>query len=236
MNFGQEENTEHRWRFDQVVCKIQDLPGIHASFHRYGSRALVREALLRELGQEDASLGFTHCLLIVADSPKALKEYLHGPVQTQELSPTMGPFFQGVFVLDTDLAVSMCPRGKEDPVLMITALRFPPHVAVGSPAYLAMQAAVGRFSEVPGVSASLRHMGHNGLSKDQFYAKIEWPDRTFGMTHCLTVAADSPARLRELLDSDAHVAWLEAHVPELARDEHEPVLTMVVPQQCEVAC
>lgn len=215
------EDSEDRRRFDEVLHKMNTLPGIKASFHRYGTRALAKEALLQELGKPDLSLGMTHCLLIVADDLHALRRYLHGSVQTQELSPLLSKHIRGVFVTDSELAVDLAPGGREDPLLQVALLRFQPHVTRESQVYRDLQEAVAEFGNSKGVRASLRHMGHGGLSKDQLVRELQWADRTNGITHCLTIAADSLADLKALVDAEVYSRWLQMEVPHL-RDDGQP--------------
>merc|ERR1712232_274406 len=101
-------------------------------------------------------------------------------------------------VVDTELGVKFTPEVKPDALVMNGLLRFQPHVTPDSPVYATFQRAVEDFNAQFGISAALRHVGHGELNKEDLLKEIEWPDKTSGITHCLTIRADSIDCLKNL--------------------------------------
>jgi len=229
------EDSEDRRRFDEIVEKISSLPGIRASFHHYGSRTLDKASLLERLDRPDSSGEFTHCLFMVADDLRSLRDYLHGSVQTKELSPTIGRFFRGVVVVDCELGTDLSCKGKTDPVLQVALLRFLPHVTKESAAYKSFLELVAQFEQHSGIRAALRPLGHGELGCEELLNEIQWHDRTDGVTHCLTIAADSVDDLHALLSADVYDNWQRNEALHLCDDGEQPgSLIFHIPQRLEV--
>jgi len=234
---GVREDSDVRAAFGKVCEDIKALPGVGgASFHAFGSLTLDKRGLLAELGKPDISLGFTHCLLMVTDDLAALKDYLHGPVQTEQLRPLIGSSLGGdhpvVAVTDLEVGFDFVHEGKADPILEIVLLRFQVHVTPASKVYESFQQAVQNFSKSrPGIQASLRLLGHGDLTKDELIQEIDWQDRANDTTHVLTVAADSVVDLKELMASDEYAAWIQTESPHLVNDGKPSAVVFFVPLQ-----
>lgn len=68
------------------------------------------------------------------------------------------------------------------------------------------------FNSLPGIKASIApHGGHSGVGKTELLNLLEWPDKTYGYTHCELLVADDTAALKAYLHSDAHLkVWIPA--------------------------
>merc|ERR1712168_1015397 len=95
---------------------------------------------------------------------------------------------------------------------------FQSHVVKDSPIYKSFQEVIGEFDKNAGICASLRPLGYCKLDKIQMLKLIDWPDRASGMTHCLTIAADSLSDLKGLHGAEAYTKWLQLEMPHLLND------------------
>lgn len=228
-----EEDSDDRRGFDLTIAKINRLPGIKASFTSYGTRDLGKKELLEELGKPDASAFMTHCAHLVADSPSAVADYLHGEIQTKELSPQIGKYFRGVIVMDTELGMDLLPREGGEAIMQVVMLRFQAHVTKDSAVYRSFQGVVAEFSKHPGVRACLRHAGYGDLTAEGLYKAMDWPDRRMGHTHCLLITAESLAQLKSLLASEIYSKWMNIERPHLINDGLPPVVIFHAPLEVE---
>ena len=60
--------------------------------------------------------------------------------------------------------------------------------------------------------ASFAAAGARGMSKEQTCEALNWPDKTAGATHALTVIADDVASLKAYLHSELHLKEWMAHM------------------------
>jgi len=104
-----------------VVAKFNALPGISASFSPHGSGiggAKSKDEFLALVDWADKTEGYTHCLLVVANSHASLKAYLHSDAHLVEWFSAVKPFAQApplVFdnVLSAAAIAGIAQRGAE---------------------------------------------------------------------------------------------------------------------------
>lgn len=224
------DGSEPRNRLGGIVEKMNTaFPCVTAAFANYGSGSMGKQALLGFLGKPDMSLFMTHCMVITADDPMALKLMLHSNLHKGEYYATGGPFCRGILEMVVDLGIDLDPTGKEDPMLEIVFLRFKPEVTDDSEIYQTFLKAVAEFNKSPGVAACLRPAGYHGMIKEDLLGEIQWSADSFIGTHCLTVAADSPQQLKDLMNSEAYGNWLKTEMPYLVQDGIPPAVIFFAP-------
>ena len=74
-----------------------------------------------------------------------------------------------------------------------------------------------KFCSMPGIWAQFYSYGEQiegCAGRDDFMAKVDWPDKTNGFTHCLFVLASGPPALKSYLHSDFHLKdWIAGVKP-----------------------
>ena len=71
-----------------------------------------------------------------------------------------------------------------------------------------------KFSSMPGIAAQFGPAGSKTAGKAEFLASVDWPDKSAGFTHCLSVIADDQPSLKAYLHSDFHLKdWMGAVGP-----------------------
>jgi len=141
----------------------------------------------------------------------------------------------GTFTIFSELRVRLAPDGKEDPVLQLVLLRFQEHVTEESEIYAQFCEAVAAMdSSSQAASASLNSLGHGVHGKEDFLKELGAPDGSCGVTHVLTIAADSPAAVKELMSSTAYKAWLKLELPHLMKDGAPAALSFFTPLKVSI--
>ena len=74
-----------------TVVKFNAMPGITASFRAVGVPGMSLKETVAALEWPDKTDGYTHCLLVIADTTESLKSYLHSPEHKQEWVGHMKP-------------------------------------------------------------------------------------------------------------------------------------------------
>jgi hypothetical protein len=74
-----------------TVAKFNQLPGIVASFRAAGAPGMNFSETLAALEWPDKTDGYTHCMLIIADSVESLHRYLHSSLHKVDWMGHMKP-------------------------------------------------------------------------------------------------------------------------------------------------
>ena len=64
---------------------------------------------------------------------------------------------------------------------------------------------VDQFNALEGIVATLKPHGTSTADKAGFLARVGWPDKTEGYTHCLLILAKNECCLKAYLHSEAHL-------------------------------
>jgi hypothetical protein len=103
--------------FGEVVGKFNELPGIAAQFHPYGvgvEDLESKDEFMEKVDWPDKTGDYTHCLVVLANSTSALKEYLHSDEHLNLWMEAVKPYSKGIIVFDTVLEPDMmAPRKKK---------------------------------------------------------------------------------------------------------------------------
>mmetsp|Transcript_28756 Transcript_28756/g.66997 ORF Transcript_28756/g.66997 Transcript_28756/m.66997 type:complete len:308 (+) Transcript_28756:84-1007(+) len=234
---GLADNSDARKRLDSLMDKANKIfPGNTSQFANFGSKSMDKQALLSFLGKPDMSLSMSHCLFMGCEDPAGLKLFLHSSLHKQEWYSTGGPFFKGCIELMTDVGMDLSTEGKEDPILELVFLKFQEHVTDDSDTYGAFLKAVAEFNKCSGISACLRPAGNGLLLKEDLLKEVEWQDSSQGFTHCLTVLAESPQHLKDLMQGEAYGRWMMTEMPHLKQDGVPPAVIFFLPLKVSVKC
>lgn len=193
-----------------VAESFNTLPGVVAQFGPAGAKGKTKEELLAEVDWPDRSGGFTHCLLVIFDDVAAAKTYLHSDLHLKEWIGVVKDIFQGIVVLDTELAVALEPQDEK--IVHFGAFKIPTLEKDSEP-HAELLKLVGLFNEISGVAASFKPVGTDTMSKDELLAAVEWPDKTAEFSFLLTIVCDNTEALKSYLHSEAHDAWVSTIRP-----------------------
>jgi len=211
-------------KLQEIATKFNAIPGIQAAFRPDGGPGMTKAELFAKLeeckgagkGADEGKgkgkhpsrgklEGYNHCLMVIADDIPTLKNYLHGEAHA-EWGPNVRPLFKEdskPIVFDSDLKLSGVPAGKIQHTVFYKLDEFSPENAAK------MQETCESLSKLEGVSASFAAAGCGGLSLADTLAALDWPDKTSGFTHVLTVIADDPKGLLSFFQSDEHKGFYD---------------------------
>jgi len=212
-------------KLQSIVEKFNQIPGIQASFRPEGGPGMTQAQLFEEVakckgagkgegegkgegkgkgkgkGKGPRQEGYNHCLMVIADDIPTLKTYLHGDAH-KEWGPNVRPLFQEgrlPIVFDSDFKLSNVSGGGKIQHTVFYKLE-----DWDGERQAKMQEVCDGISKLEGVSASFAAGGCGGQSIDETCAALDWPNKTGGFTHVLTVVANDPGCLLSFFQSDGH--------------------------------
>merc|ERR1712061_656948 len=92
------------------------------------------------------------------------------------------------------------------------------NVQEDSDAYVKLLTALAAINNLPGaagrIACSFQPIGFNGLGHQELLRDLDWPeDKSWGCTHCFTVAVDSAESMNLLRKSKTFLKWKNAVEP-----------------------
>lgn len=217
------EGSEEHKKIDDVFKQVTDtIPGVRGTFNRYGNTKFTKDAFLEHYQVMNLSLDMTHCIHLIADDLPSLKKA--GDAIQEKFLPIAQNFIKWSIAVDTELGVKLELKDETDPLMMFALYRFKPHVTADSEVYASMQKAASAFNTLPGISAAFTHAGHGEMSKDDLLNEMGWPDRTWGITHIMTLSCDRTQDFMDQLETPVNAKWQEVIIPQLVEDGYPPIV------------
>ncbi|CAE8674972.1 unnamed protein product [Polarella glacialis] len=205
-----------------ALQKLEQLPGILASFERLGCRKKDKETLSKEALFPELSGEMSHALTLVAEDLDSLKGLLRSDAYKREWMPAVSPHVRGeLLAFCMPLGLDLVTAKKPDPALLLFGLRLGPEVKDDSDEFGKMQKAVEAINKLPGVdgklSVALQPLGFGRFSHPELLAELGVEDHSAGLTHCFAVLVDEPASFKMLAQSKTYGKWKAAYEPFLSR-------------------
>uniref|UniRef100_A0A7S0HQC8 Stress-response A/B barrel domain-containing protein n=1 Tax=Phaeocystis antarctica TaxID=33657 RepID=A0A7S0HQC8_9EUKA len=195
---------------DDVEAKI---PGCVALFneHKGITASVVKGKFAAVCGlAAPTDAVFTHVEVLVADSHEALHAYLHGDAHLNVWIPLIKPNLEDIVVFDHDLPTPFTGVAGSQALSLLLKLRVDAEQEA-----LASSAAMQLSLLIAGVSnVYFAPHGGGGLDKAALIDKLDWPDKSQGFTHCLTIVATGAAAIERLLRSTELKNWLTGLTPQ----------------------
>lgn len=213
-----EASAEQLADLQGLVARFNELPGISATFRPAGGPGgltpqdiFARTAELKGKGKGGGKggkgkgkmgvlEGYNHCLMVIADDVPALKGYLHGEAH-KDWGPNVRPLFAGdlkPIVFDSDLLVTDVSAGKIQHTVFFKCDELTQENLVKA------HDAMAEINKLPGIKASFASAGVGGMSLNDTLNALDWPDKTQGFTHVLTVWCDDVESRLGFVASQAH--------------------------------
>lgn len=209
-------------KFQNMLQKFVNFPGILCSFDRIGSRGLDKDSLSKDAWPDimQCSQDMSHVLTVVADSTDALKAVLTSEAYCREWSASLAPHARKIVSFTSPLGLDLVHAKKRDPMLVMHGLQLK-EVKEDSDEYGKMMKAIEAISKLPGIdgeiAVSLQPLGSGRYSHEDLLEQLDVKEsRAAGITHCFAVLVDEPASYKMLAQSKTYGKWKASYEPYLA--------------------
>lgn len=209
-------------KFQNMLQKFVNFPGILCSFDRIGSRGLDKDSLSKDAWPDimQCSQDMSHVLTVVADSTDALKAVLTSEAYCREWSASLAPHARKSVSFTSPLGLDLVHAKKRDPMLVMHGLQLK-EVKEDSDEYGKMMKAIEAISKLPGIdgkiAVSFQPLGSGRYSHEDLLEQLDVKEnRAAGITHCFAVLVDEPASYKMLAQSKTYGKWKASYEPYLA--------------------
>jgi hypothetical protein len=198
--------------FFRAVEKINNMPGIQASFSPVGSTGMKLNEVHKEIWPELQKLepfGTTHVLHLVADNFQALKTAMTSSFYRNDFEKPISGISKGRIILQAPLGMDLTHdgKGREDATLIVFFVRLPPIVAQKNEILAQMEKAMDSIN-APSFSqgklaVGLQSVGIPGQKAQDVMKELESPELndTGAMTHVLSFYVNNPQTFKLVVGS-----------------------------------
>jgi len=212
-----------------AVQKFNTFEGVKASFDAIGSKQRTKQDFVQQVWPDLAGLSFdaTHGLLVVADDLERLKRLLHSDPYKRDFQQALQSHVNHHVAFTVPLGLDLVSEKKQDPTVLVYALRLGNDITVDSEKYAAICKAGDAINRLPGIegkiAVSLYPTGFGKFTHREVLEKVDvFEDKSLGATHIFTVWVDTPDSFKMLAQSKTFSKWKAAYEQHFSKQKGGP--------------